>query len=322
VSVRDVMRGAVGAVEKRLATLYQVAKFYLLWLPAVLNFKRQERLAFEEISPRLWLSSAEIIERDLALYDEIDGFKLDKPFLDDLVKTRTDLQDRIGKRVILSIGIFIFLFANFLSVKVNFKVGGFDFSYGPGIPEGLLLISNLIAVHTLMMQNTLHIMDSTIRFIVGKIIPPELHQIYLAKIFTREHYPSYSAYNLPHITFNNINSFINKYTAIGFVILIFGSLILFMYCNLWMISDLILNPKMGWISVSIGIYILIMGIFSLFYVIITRMKLPYTDYTVNNELELLAQIDPAKRDARLAEIYGKVASLRRDMEKRGYLKER
>lgn len=320
--MRDLIRGAIDAATKRLAAAYQVAKFYLLWLPAVLNFKRQERLALEEISPRLWLSSAEIIERDLALYDEAEGFKLDKAFLDDLVKTRTDLQDRIGKRVILSLGIFIFLFSNFISVKVNFKVGGFDFNYGPGIPEGLLLISNLIAVHTLMMQNTLHIMDSTIRFIVAKIIPPELHQIYLAKIFTREHYPSYSGYNLPHITFNTINSIINRYTAIAFVILLSASSILFMYCNLWMISDLILNPKMGWISISIGIYIIIMGIFSFFYVIITRMKLPYTDYTVNNELELLAQIDPAKRDARRAEVYGKVVSLRRDMEKRGYLKER
>lgn len=295
-------------------------KFYALWLPAMIAFKVRERRAFNEISPTIWLSSAEIIQKDLELYDEVEGFKLDKTFLDDLVKTRNELQDKIAKRLILSFGVFIFLLSNFLSVKIDFKVGGFDFKYGPAVADGLLLVTNIIAVHTLMMQNSLHIMDSAIRVIIQKSIPPELHQIYSAKIFNREHYPSYMPFNLPHITFKKLNTLIGQYTAIAFQFMLSGSGLIYYALNLWMVTDIIFNPKLGWISITIGIYIIITGIFALCYLITTRLKLPYTDYTINHELELLEQIDPSRRDIRSAEIYDKLISLRRDMIERGYLK--
>lgn len=287
----------------------------------MIAFKVRERRAFNEISPTIWLSSAELIQKDLELYDEVEGYKLDKSLLDDLVKTRTDLQDKIAKRLVLSFGVFIFLLSNFLSLKIDFKVGGFDLKYGPAVADGLLLVTNMIAVHTLMMQNSLHIIDSTIRTIIQKSIPPELHQIYHAKIFNREHYPSYLPYNLPHITFKPVNTFIGKYTAIAFLFMLIGSGLIYTILNVWMIFDLIANPKLGWISISIGLYILTTGLFAFLYMVTTRFKLPYTDYTINHELELLEQIDPVKRGVRSAEIYGKIIALRRDMVERGYLKE-
>lgn len=307
-------------VRKRIDPFVQRAKFYALWLPVMIAFKFRERRAYNEISPKLWLSSGELIHRDLEMYDEVDGHKLDKSFLDELVKTRTELQDKIAKRLILSLCVFIFLFANFISLKIDFKIGGFDFKYSPAIAEGLLLATNMIAVHTLMMQNSLHIMDSVIKFIIIKSIPPELQQIYSAKIFNREHYPSYTPYNLPHIAFNPINTFIGKYTAISFLILLCGSGLIYIACNIWMIFDMIFNPKFGWISISIGIYIIITGFFAFLYVIITRFRLPYTDFSHNHELELLEQIDPDRRAARSSEIYDKLISLRREMVERGYLK--
>ncbi|WP_146071409.1 hypothetical protein [Bosea lathyri] len=307
-------------VWKRIKPSLQSAKFYALWLPVMIAFKLRERRAYNEISPKLWLSSGELIYRDLEMYDEVDGHKLDKSFLDELVKTRTDLHDKIAKRLILTLCVFSFLFANFLSLKIDFKVGGFDLKYSPAIAQGLLLVTNMIAVHTLMMQNSLHILDSTIKFIVIKSIPPELHQIYFAKIFNREHYPSYTPYNLPHITFNPLNTFMGKYTAVAFLTLLCGSGLIYVACNIWMIYDMIFNPKFGWISISIGAYIVITGIFAFLYMIITRFKLPYTDYTHNQELELLGQIDPDRRALRSSEIYDKLISLRREMVERGYLK--
>lgn len=312
---------SLNAAWKRAKPLLNRTKFYALWLPAMIAFKVRERRAFNEISPTIWLSSAELIQKDLELYDEVEGHKLDKSFLDDLVKTRTDLQDKIAKRLVLSFGVFVFLLSNFLSVKIDFKVGGFDFKYGPAVADGLLLMTNVLAVHTLMMQNSLHIMDSAIRTIIQKSVPPELHQFYHARIFNREHYPSYVPYNLPHITYKPVNTFIGKYTAIAFIFMLIGSSLIYLFLNLWMIFDLITNPKLGWISISIGSYILVTGIIALCYMITTRFKLPYTDYTVNHELELLEQIDPDKRDVRRAEIYEKIIALRRDMVKRGYIKE-
>ena len=153
------------------------AKFYVLWLPTIVGFKLKERAAFRAAVPRIWLSPAQLIEKDLELYDETESFPIDKLFLTELVKTREALIEKIGKRLALSIGVFLFLFANFLSLKVDYKIGGFGFVYGPGIPEGLLLVSSLIAMHTLILQNSLYIIDSTIKFFIKKVIPPELNQI-------------------------------------------------------------------------------------------------------------------------------------------------
>ncbi len=68
------------------------------------------------------------------------------------------------------------------------------------------------------------------------------------------------------------------------------------------------------------LYILTLGLGALFYVVLTRFKLPYLDYTVNDELELLKQIDPARYSARLQEIYGPLNADRKHLEQRGYLK--
>jgi len=67
------------------------------------------------------------------------------------------------------------------------------------------------------------------------------------------------------------------------------------------------------------IYILLLGVGATFYVALTRFRLPYLDYTVNGELELLEQVDPVRHRARLQEIYGKLNADRKDMEQRGYI---
>ncbi len=315
-------RDAIRSGLQRMVWLAERAKFYALWLPVMAHFKLKERAALRAVSPRIWLSPAELIEKDLELYDEVDGFRIDKALLDDLIKARTSLLEKIGKRLILSTGVFVFLFGNFLSIKVDYKFAGFGFTYGPGIPEGLLLISNILAVHTLMMQNSLYIIDSTIRFIIKKIVPPELHQIYLVKIFSLEHFPPYNPFNLPHITPAGLSSFVVINTARLFLIMMGISAVIYLLCNFWMLIDLINDPKLGWVSIFVALYIFTTGIVAFLYVLMTRMKLPYNDYTSNHELELLGQINPDFLVERRREMFASVLAIRDDMVRRGYLKEK
>ena len=67
------------------------------------------------------------------------------------------------------------------------------------------------------------------------------------------------------------------------------------------------------------VYILLLGLGATFYLVLTRVRLPYLDYTVNTELELLQQVDPARHRARLQELYGRLNEDRRRMENRGYV---
>ena len=56
--------------------------------------------------------------------------------------------------------------------------------------------------------------------------------------------------------------------------------------------------------------------------LMTRFRVPYTDFTVNDEIELLRQTNPARYRLRLQEIYGEMNDDRIEMERRGYLKPR
>ena len=104
-----------------------------------------------------------------------------------------------------------------------------------------------------------------------------------------------------------------------FLLLMAVSFMIYLTCYGWMLVDMILNPSLGWISISIASYIFILGFVALLYVIATRIKLPYDDYSSNHELELLQQFDEAGAERRRSELYGSIAALRIRLERQGYI---
>jgi len=72
---------------------------------------------------------------------------------------------------------------------------------------------------------------------------------------------------------------------------------------------------------SYRFYIFVSSIYGLLFLLITRVRLRYLDYTTNHEIEILRQVAPERLNARLNEIYGPVNADRQDMINRGYLKD-
>jgi hypothetical protein len=269
--------------------------------------------------PRRWLSPAEVIVEDLELFEPRD--RLDMKFVEDFAKARDEIIGLAKKQVIFSALVFFFLLSNYLDIGLDISIGGFSLRHGRGIPEGLLLVSNLLSCYTLILQANSLILDVAIKSAIKFSVPEELRTLYLVRYFSHEQFGRYQPFNMPHLVPTKLQRAIGKSVAISFLVLLFVTYLAFAACNLFLlIHHLWLKPSFGIWSKVLLAYILILGLGALLYLILTRFRLPYLDYTVNNELELLQQVDLPRYQVRLQEIYGGLNKDRGIMEQRGYLK--
>jgi hypothetical protein len=126
---------------------------------------------------------------------------------------------------------------------------------------------------------------------------------------------------MPYLIPSKLQRAIGKGVAIIFLAFLFLTFFAFAACNLFLlIHHLWIKPSFGVWSTLLLVYILLLGLSATFYLLLTRFRLPYLDYTVNDELELLQQVDPVRHRARLQELYGNLNEDRRRMGQRGYIK--
>jgi hypothetical protein len=286
----------------------------------MLAYFQRKRRHWKKIVPPLWLTPAELMARDLEYYVAGEGKdKVDFALLDGLVKTRDETYAIIKKQLTISTLIFLFLFANYLTIDTGITIAGFSLRYAKGVPEGLMLISSLLSSYTLLLQSNVYLMESAIKFLIKAIVPIELRQLYQIRYFPHEHSGQYTPFNLPHITQSSITTTLKKITAL-FSLCLLGSVYLaYTYCYVLLVADIWNAARLGNWSKAIAVYMGLMSACGLLFVIVTRMKLRYLDYTTNHEIELMKQIAPEKVNARLQEIYGDLNADQRKMVERGYL---
>jgi hypothetical protein len=93
-----------------------------------------------------------------------------------------------------------------------------------------------------------------------------------------------------------------------------------MAANLYLLLHYLwFKPSFGVWSYLLLAYILSTGVVTFAYTAITRFRLPYYDYTTNNELQLLEQANPDMYLQRRRELYGALVDDRRRLEELGYL---
>ena len=128
---------------------------------------------------------------------------------------------------------------------------------------------------------------------------------------------------MPYLIPPKFQRVLGKWVAISFLLILLVTFLVYAAFNgFLLIHYLLINPNFGiWSKILFG-YIAICGLTASFYVVLTRLRLPYLDYTINNELEVLEQVNPQLYEVRLQEVYGEMNSDRRNMEWRGYLKPR
>jgi hypothetical protein len=296
--------------------------FWIKYPFVLMAYLERKRRRWKIIVPPVWLSPAGLMARDLELYVTDEGKeKIDVAFIDGLAKSRDETLRIVKKQLAISAVIFLFLFANYLAIETDVNIAGFSLKYAKGIPEGLMLISSLLSSYTLILQSNAYLLESAIKVLIGLVAPPELRELYEIQYFPHEHFGGYKPFNLPHITQSKITLALNKYAAIFFLVILVSAYLLYLYCYALLVIDMWQASRLGFWSKAIAAYMGLMGIGGFLFLAVSRMRLRYLDYTINQEFELLRQIAPERVNVRLQQVYGELNEDRQAMIRRGYLKQ-
>jgi hypothetical protein len=316
--IATLIRATLALLERKEANIRSRLSFWITYPFVMAAFKWRSHREWRQIVPRRWLSPTAVIAEDLELFEPRERFDL--KFIDDFAKARDDIMSLTKKQIIVSVLIFLFLLSNYLAIGLDVSLGGFSLRYSPGIAEGLLLVSNMLSCYTLFLQANSSILDATIKSAIKFGVPEELRTLYLVRYFPHEQFGRYQPFNMPYLIPTKLQRTLTQAVAVLLLILLVFTLFAFATCNLFLlIHHLWIKPSFGVWSNVLLVYIFLLGVSATIYLVLTRARLPYLDYTVNGELELLQQMNPERHRTRLQEIYGRLNEDRRNMERRGYL---
>jgi len=280
--------------------------------------RRRDRKRF----PWIWKTPGEIIQMDLENYEpESNEFALDKKFIDDLQPARDAARARSYRVMFINMMIFAFLVTDYFSLGLNFTIPGVAVIDKKGVREFLIFYSSLSGIYSMVLQNNLYIMDSAVKFIINNKFPIELRGIYNSKYFYYESVPTVSPKSLPHISFATIHT---KSAIIFYCFFLFMMLAYFAAYSLTYILisiDVWRTANLGYWSYATAGASITNGIVSGFYLVFTRAKMPYRDYTALHELMGLPQVAPSQLEKRREEIYGESSRDWLDLVNRGYIKQ-
>ncbi|EJJ24605.1 hypothetical protein PMI11_07202 [Rhizobium sp. CF142] len=131
----------------------------------------------------------------------------------------------------------------------------------------LIFYSSMTSLYCFIIQNNMYTLERTMKFAIMNKFPLELRGIYIEKYFCLENFPPPSPTQLPHISYSRIYSQFFMVASAAFLI---ATLIYFScYTALYMAVAVDI-----WKNARLGIWS---------YVILTRMRMPYRDYTVLHE---------------------------------------
>ncbi|MGO7181528.1 hypothetical protein ACCT14_11455 [Rhizobium brockwellii] len=284
-------------------------------------YQLRERRRFRKNFPLIWKTPGEITHLDLENYEpEGDDFKLDKKFVDDLVPARDAARMKANRIIFVNMMIFAFLLTDYFSIGLKFSIPGVSVIDPKGVRDFLIFFSSITGIYCLVIQNNIYTIESAMKFSILNNFPTELHGIYIAKYFYFENFPPPSPTQLPHISYSQLYS--NYFLAASVASLI----LLFLYFSFYTALYIIIAIDV-WKSASLGIWSYIIAAasitnstLSMSYLILTRMRMPYRDYTVHHELQGLPEIAPSQLERRRKEVYGEGRADYLSLVERGYIR--
>ncbi|MBW9052168.1 hypothetical protein [Rhizobium mesosinicum] len=302
-------------------TKFQKLYVLITWPFVMTAYRLRERRRFRKNFPLIWKTPGEITNLDLENYEpEDDDFKLDKKFVDDLLPTRDAARTNANRILFINMMIFAFLLTDYFSIGLTFTIPGVSVVDPKGVKDFLIFYSSMTGLYCFIIQNNMYTLDSAMKFVIMNKFPLELRGIYIAKYFYFENFPPPSPTQLPHISYSRIYSQFFMVASVAFLIAI---LIYFScYAALYMAIavDIWKNARLGIWSYVIAGASIANGVLSTSYLILTRIRMPYRDYTVLHEIQGLPQIAPSQYERRQKEVYGEGVADWLSLVERGYIK--
>ena len=276
--------------EHTMKSLFAGIGFWVGFPFVMARYYWKRHCEWKRIVPRIWRTSGEILSQDLEMYD--DGRdKLGKEFISDFAVARNELLSLIKRQLILSGIVFAYLLSNYFKVGLDINIGGFSLRYAPGVPEALLLVSNLLACYTIILQSNCYLIESAIKTAIALEVEPELRNLYLVRYFPHEYFGAYQPFNLPHIVPNRLQRGLVKGNAILFLLMLILTALAFSAANFYLLLYYLwLHPNFGIWSHVLLAYILVLGLGCIIYVILTRIRVPFWTIRSIMSLQFLSRL--------------------------------
>lgn len=289
---------------------------------AMAAYKWREHKLHAQIIPTNWLTSGELIFRDLEYFEpEKEDRFISVETLQDFAQARDNLRESLQKTGAINFTIFLFLLAQYVSIELDISIFWISIKKAPGITEAFLVLLTLSTMYSTLRHRSLYFVESTMHAILHRIVPAELKSLYLSRFFPDEQFGIYYPFNLPHIVAYRSVSTATINSGIFFLGFVVAPAVVAYYCFYFLIiANLWTAPQFGNWSKLLSIYLFAVTAFTLIYALLIRIRMPYRDYQVNQYFELTDQLNPDKKAERLAKIYGELSKNRFDMEAKGYLK--
>jgi hypothetical protein len=281
------------------------------------EIKKRIRQEERKNVPRVWLSPSKIIEMDLDLYFNEQGpgqFK-DEKLLNDLAKSRDDCLSIVKKQLLVSAGISALLLSSYFSAGVDqINLGILTLKIGKGVQEALLLFQSALSMYILLVQSNATALDAAIRTMIKNTITPELQSLYEIRYFPHQAFSNFKPFNLPHITMTKFTIFVLFRAApILFLSLLCCGLLAWLGTWFVLVFDVWSKARLGiWSQLTVAITLFVQ-FYGFVFLVSRSAKMPYNDYTINHEYELLKQVAPEKMNRHLSQRYGRTNRLVRLM---------
>lgn len=289
---------------------------------ALKAYRRRTRARLNRRFPVEWLTPASILDRDLELYEPDDlRFALSEEMLEKFAQTRDSLKERIRRISTISFLLYALLISNYFAVdlEVDFIVN--VKTKFPGFREILITAASFIGFYNLILQNNVYTIENFMKFIVRKTIPPELYHVYSARLFPDQTFTRYMPTNLPRLTTGGISYYISVLPILFGLIVLLTSLVLVFTVNGAILTDIWLNPSLPIWSRATVVAIIANFAFCLLYLISTRSSLPYRNYSVLEEMEVLKELAPSQYARKFKDFYKEDFVDKEEMKRRGFLQE-
>ncbi|MGO6682094.1 hypothetical protein [Rhizobium leguminosarum] len=284
-------------------------------------YQLRERRRFRKNFPLIWKTPGEITHLDLENYEpEGDDFKLDKKFVDDLLPARDAARTKANRIIFVNMMIFAFLLTDYFSIGLKFSIPGVSVTDPKGVRDFLIFFVSITGIYCLVIQNNIYTIESAMKFSILNNFPTELRDIYIAKYFYFENFPPPSPVQLPNISYSRLYSNYFLVASVTSLILLFLYFSFYTALYITIAIDVWKSARLGIWSYIIAAASITNGTLSMSYLILTRMRMPYRDYTVFHELQGLPEIAPSQLERRRKEVHGEGVADYLNLVERGYIK--
>ena len=238
-----------------------------------------------------------------------------------LVDRRDTIKELSNKLSAISVAIFGFLLLNYFRFASDISIGGISIKNSPGISEILIVISSTLGIYVAALQANVTIVEGAIMHLAKRIYPKSLNGVLQASLIPDQNFGKYYPKNLHHLPLTTLHLRISRYVTLSYLVSIVFVLLLVIFTNLIILTDIWITSSIGIYSKIVSLYVLATSLVGFAILVITKLPMPFRDYSLLHQIEITRQLHPENVDNFLRKIYQGTNEDRENMRRLGYLKQ-